>query len=399
VIAPARTPPHLGTMIVLVALVVLTLNMFMPALPDMAVAFGVNEGTMGLAVSAYMVAAGVLQLILGPISDYLGRRPVILGALAVYALASLGATLAIDFEVFLACRLVQALVIAGSIVGLAALRDMYAMREAAGKMGVIAAAMAVAPMIGPAVGGVLDTLIGWRAIFAVYTAMGAACLCLCWIDWGETRVQVRRTPREQLAAYRALLGAGQFWAYAMCTAMSVGTFYIFLAGAPFVAQAAFGLSTTWIGVGLGSITGGFMIGSTITARLAPRLGLAPVYLTGRSFALLGLCIGAALFLSGLSHPLILFAATICVGIGNGLTIANTNAGMISVRPDLAGSAAGLSGALQLFGGAVLTALTLPFISAGATPLRLLSLMILASVVALGLAVMAARGAARHPQPE
>jgi DHA1 family bicyclomycin/chloramphenicol resistance-like MFS transporter len=111
----------------------------------------------------------------------------------------------------------------------------------------------------------------------------------------------------------------------MCTAMSVGTFYIFLAGAPFVAQAAFGLSTTWIGVGLGSITGGFMIGSTITARLAPRLGLAPVYLTGRSFALLGLCIGAALFLSGLSHPLILFAATICVGIGNGLTIANTNA--------------------------------------------------------------------------
>jgi MFS family permease len=187
VIAPARTPPHLLTMILLVGLVVLTLNMFLPALPAMAVAFGVGEGTMGLAVSAYMVAAGVLQLILGPISDLLGRRPVILGAMAVYALASLGAVLAIDFTVFLVCRLMQALVLAGSIVGLAALRDMYATREAAGKMGTIAAAMAIAPMIGPALGGVLDTLIGWRAIFALYTGLGAACAVLCWADWGETR--------------------------------------------------------------------------------------------------------------------------------------------------------------------------------------------------------------------
>jgi DHA1 family bicyclomycin/chloramphenicol resistance-like MFS transporter len=125
-------------------------------------------------------------------------------------------------------------------------------------------------------------VIGWRAIFALYTAMGAACLCLCWIDWGETRVQVRRSPREQVAAYRALLGSGLFWAYAMCTAMSVGTFYIFLTGAPFVAQATFGLSTTWIGVGLGSITGGFMIGSTDHRAAVPTAGPAPIYLRGEA---------------------------------------------------------------------------------------------------------------------
>jgi DHA1 family bicyclomycin/chloramphenicol resistance-like MFS transporter len=142
-----------------------------------------------------------------------------------------------------------------------------------------------------------------------------------------------------------------------------------------------------------------MIGSAITARLSSRLGLTPMILAGRSLALLGLCAGAGVFVIGLSHPLVLFAATICVGLGNGLTIPNTNAGMISVRPDLAGSAAGLSGALQLFGGAVLTGLTLPWMAAGATPLRLLALMIAASVVALVLAVLAARGAARQPHPE
>jgi DHA1 family bicyclomycin/chloramphenicol resistance-like MFS transporter len=399
VLAPARTPPHLGTMILLVGLVVLTLNMFLPALPRMAVDFGVSEATMGLAVSGYMVAAGVLQLILGPISDVFGRRPVILAAMAVYAVASLGTVLATDFTVFLVCRLVQALVVTGSIVGLAALRDMYATREAAGRMGTIAAAMAVAPMIGPAIGGMLDTVVGWRAIFALYAVIGAACLVLVWMDWGETRVQARRSPREQVAAYRALLGSGLFWAYSMCTTLSVGTFYIFLTGAPFVALATFGLSTTWIGVGLGSITGGFMVGSAVTSRLSPRLGLTPMILAGRGLALFGLCVGAGLFLLGLSHPLVLFAATICVGLGNGLTIPNTNAGMISVRPDLAGSAAGLSGALQLFGGALLTGLTLPWMAAGATPLRLLALMIAASTVALFLAVLAARGAARQPQPE
>lgn len=389
----ATTPPHLGSMILLVALVVLTLNMFLPALPAMALAFGVSEARMGLAVSAYMVAAGVLQLILGPISDRIGRRPVMLVSMGLYVVASLGTFVATDFTVFLICRLLQAVVLAGSIVGLATLRDIYSTKEAASKMGIVAAAMAIAPMIGPSVGGILETFVGWRAIFALYSILGAAALALTWFDWGETLVKARRTPSEHTQAYAELLGSGLFWAYALCTTFSIATFYIFLTGAPFVALAVFGLSSAWVGVGLGSITAGFMVGSAVTSRMAPRVGLTRLILTGRVVALIGLCCGAALFLAGLSHPLLLFGATMFVGFGNGLTIANTNAGMISVRPDLAGSAAGLSGALQLFGGAVFASVTLIWIGAGATPLRLLSLMIVASVVAFGFAVVAARSAA------
>ncbi len=386
-------------MILLVALVVLTLNMFLPALPAMARAFGVSEAQMGLAVSAYMVAAALLQLAIGPISDRIGRRPVMLGCMGLYALASLGTVLASDFTLFLICRLVQAMVLAGSIVGLATLRDMYSTREAAGKMGTIAAAMALAPMIGPTIGGILETFLGWRAIFGLYTVLGFAALALAWLDWGETKQGAPRKLAQDLAAYRALLGSGLFWAYALCTAFSVGSFYIFLTGAPFVALAVFDLPTAWIGVGLGSITGGYMVGSTLTSRFAPRLGLIPLILSGRLLTLAGLLAGAGLFALGVSHPFVLFGAAICVGIGNGLTVSNTNAGMISVRPDLAGSAAGLSGALQLFGGAVLTSGTLIWIGAGATPLRLLSLMIAAAFVALGFALLAARGAARQPQSD
>ena len=392
----AKKAPHLGSMILLVALTVLTLNMFLPALPAMALAFGVSEARMGLAVSAYMLAAGVLQLILGPISDRIGRRPVMLASMGLYVVASLGTFIAQDFTVFLICRLLQAMVLAGSIVGLATLRDMYSTKEAAGKMGIVAAAMAIAPMVGPTIGGILETFVGWRAIFALYSVLGAAALALTWFDWGETMVRARRSPSEQAQAYAALLGSSLFWTYALCTTFSVATFYIFLTGAPFVALAAFGLSSAWVGAGLGSITLGFMIGSAVTSRMAPRVGLSPLILTGRSLALIGLCVGTALFLAGFSHPLLMFGATICVGFGNGLTIANTNAGMISVRPDLAGSAAGLSGALQLFGGAVMTSATLVWIGAGATPVRLMSLMIAASVVALAFAILAARGAANQP---
>ena len=387
---PARTAPHLDSMILLVALVVLTLNMFLPALPAMAVAFGVSEATMGLAVSAYMIAAGVLQLLLGPISDRVGRRPVMLVAMTIYALASVGTLVATDFTVFLIARLLQSMILAGSVIGLATLGDMYSTKDAASKMGTVAAAMAIAPMLGPAIGGALETFLGWRAIFALYAILGGAGVLLAWGDWGETLKATGRSMSEELNAYRALLGAGLFWAYVLCTTFSIGTFYIFLTGAPFVAAQSFGLSSAWVGVGLGSITGGFMIGSAFSSRFVGKFGLSRLILSGRVLALFGLSNGATLFWFGLSHPLLLFGATICVGIGNGLTVANTGAGLISVRPDLAGTAAGLSGALQLFGGSFLTGITLIWIGAGATPLRLLVLMIAASILALGFAMLAAR---------
>jgi Bcr/CflA subfamily drug resistance transporter len=391
---PAATPPHLGTIILLVGLSVASLNMFLPALPEMARDFGASEAAMGLAVSGYLIVAGALQLLLGPLSDRIGRRPVILGALAVYALASVGCLLADSLTVFLVCRLAQGTVIAGSIVTMAALRDMYPPREAAGKLGTVAAAMALAPMLGPPLGGVLDTVIGWRAIFVLYAVLGTGAVALVWADFGETQTGTARPLAAQVAAWRALLGSGAFWAYALCTGFSVGVFYVFLTGAPFVAVGVFGLSTAALGVGLGSISGGYMLGSAVTARLSPKVGMGPMILAGRLVAVGGLGLGALCFALGLSHPVLLFAATLSVGLGNGFTLANTHAGALSVRPDLAGSAAGLAGAMQLLGGAALTSVTLAWLGGGVSALRLLALMIAVALAALAFGVMAVRNGRR-----
>lgn len=375
-----QTPPQLRTLIVLTATGVVTLNMFLPSLPAMTRDLNTSASVMKLAVSGYMLMSAVLQILLGPLSDRLGRRPVMLAALVVYVIASLGCVLAHDVALFLMFRLAQGTVIAGVVLSNAIIRDQFSAREAAGKMGTIAAAMGLAPMLGPMIGGLFDSTIGWRMIFVLYTCMGALALGLAWADLGETRIKAAKPLR--MADYAALLRSGLFWAYVLCQAFSVGAFYIFLAGVPFVATQAYGLSSALVGVGLGSITGGYMLGAAMTSRLAPRFGLARLIIAGRLVPCLGLSLGLLAFWAGLSHPALLFGVTVTVGIGNGLTISNANAGALSVRPELAGTAAGLSGALAIALGAALTWATALIIDHSATPITLLVLMLASTGLSL-----------------
>ncbi len=385
---PDRSPPRLITLVLMSAAAMLSLNMFLPALPSMARDLGARESVMALAVSGYMLVSAVFQIVLGPISDRLGRRTVILVALGLFALASLGCLLAQDVTTFLAFRLAQAVIIAGSVVPNAVIRDQFAAREAAARMGALGVAMALAPMVGPVLGGVLDTAVGWRSIFLLFTLGGAAILVWVWFDMGETRKP--GPTRLRAADYGALLRAGRFWAYVVCVAFSVGSFYIFITGVPYVAVRLWGLSPALIGLGIGSITLGFMIGAAITARQVTRLGLGRLILAGRVIPTIGLAAGVAAFMAGFSHPLLLFGVTTTVGLGNGLTVANANSGAMSVRPDLAGTAAGLSGALVVSTGAALTFVTALAMEWRATPLVLLVGMLASVLVSLAAGLVARR---------
>ena len=385
---PDRSPPRLITLVLMSAAAMLSLNMFLPALPSMARDLGARESVMALAVSGYMLVSAVFQIVLGPISDRLGRRTVILVALGLFALASLGCLLAQDVTTFLAFRLAQAVIIAGSVVPNAVIRDQFAAREAAARMGALGVAMALAPMVGPVLGGVLDTAVGWRSIFLLFTLGGAAILVWVWFDMGETRKP--GPTRLRAADYGALLRARRFWAYVVCVAFSVGSFYIFITGVPYVAVRLWGLSPALIGLGIGSITLGFMIGAAITARQVTRLGLGRLILAGRVIPTIGLAAGVAAFMAGFSHPLLLFGVTTTVGLGNGLTVANANSGAMSVRPDLAGTAAGLSGALVVSTGAALTFVTALAMEWRATPLVLLVGMLASVLVSLAAGLVARR---------
>ncbi|MEX0328962.1 MAG: multidrug effflux MFS transporter [Ruegeria sp.] len=395
----AQTPPSLFTLIFATALSVLTLNMFLPSLAHMSEDFSVDYGLVNLSVAGYLAVSAVLQLIMGPLSDRYGRRPILLISMTIFVAASIACVMAESIWVFLGFRMVQAAVVAGPVLSSASIRDLYPPNEAASKLGYVAMAMALAPMLGPMLGGALDMLFGWRAGFVLYSVLGASLLALLWFDMGETNTNRSSTFAAQLKEYPHLFRARRFWGYALCAAFSIGGFFSFITGAPLVAAAWFDLSPAMLGLGIGIITGGFMVGNYITGRIAARTKLTTMILMGRIVASTGPFIGLLLFLAGLGSVWVFFGSAICVGFGNGLTNANASAGVMSVRPKLAGSAAGLSGAMIVALGAVLTSMTGALVSPENGPYLVLGMMCASSFIGL-LAVLYVRRVDRlDPLPD
>lgn len=366
----ATTPPRLATLVLLTAISVVTLNMFVPSLVRMADSFGVAYPVMALAVSGYLGTTGVVTLVVGPLSDRFGRRPILLVALAVFTVASLACATATDIRVFLVFRILQGAVIAGWAVSLAIIGDTSPPRQAASRIGYLTTAMAIAPMLAPSLGGVLDEAFGWRATFLALAGVGAVALVLCWADVAETNTVRSATMTAQFRTYPSLLRSRRYWGFALCMAFSTGSFYLFLAGAPHVAVAVLELSPSLLGLGMGLMTTGFAAGSLLAGRYAARFPLVATMIAGRLVATAGLLAGVALFAVGFAHPVSLFGPAVLAGLGNGLTMPGSNAGALAVRPDLAGSAAGLAGALTVTGGGLLTAIggTLAGAEGGALPL-------------------------------
>ena len=378
----AKSPPSIPTLILLTGLATLSLNMFLPSLSNMAQEFQVVYGLMSLSVAGYLGIMAVLQLIIGPLSDRFGRRPVMLMALALFLFASIVCMLATDVWVFLVFRVLQGVIIAGWSISLAAIRDTVPERQAASLISYISMAMAVAPMLGPILGGVLDEGFGWRANFMAYTALGLVALSVCWLDFGETNTIRSDTFLKQFRAYPALLKSQLFWGYALCTAFSTSAFYAFLAGAPLVAEVVFAISPASLGFYIGTITAGFMLGSFLSGRYSLRVSLSTMMLTGRVLACTGLVVGLVLFWTEVIDTKVFFGATLFVGIGNGLTLPSSNTGALSAHPQLAGSAAGLLGALTVAFGAGLTSITSALLTEDNAAYALLSIMLLGSALGL-----------------
>ncbi|MEO3998041.1 multidrug effflux MFS transporter [Mesorhizobium sp. CAU 1732] len=382
--------PRLSTLILISALGILPITIFLPSLPNMAADFGVDYGLIGIALAAYAAVSACLQIVMGPLSDRFGRRPVILWGLAIFVVATIGCIIAPDVWTFLACRMIQATIAPTYAVSLAVIRDTTGKEEAASRIGYVAMAWAVAPMLGPSLGGLLDEAFGWRASFWFLTIFGVGVFALCWVDLRETNRTPSGTIAEQFRAYPELLGSKRFWAYALCMAFSVGAFYVFLTGAPLAASSAFGLSPAMLGLYMGSITAGFMLGSFLSGRFASRYPLTTTLIAGRVIACVGLMLGLGLHFAGVDHVLALFGPCLFVGVSNGLTMPSANAGAISVRPKLIGSAAGLAGAISVAGGATMSSIAGALLTEQNARHALLLVMLASAVIALVAALWARR---------
>ncbi|MEO0485361.1 MAG: MFS transporter [Pseudomonadota bacterium] len=383
-------PPHLATLMICSAVTVLSLNMFLPSLAQIAREFGVSFATVTWAVSGYLGVTAALQLFIGPISDRVGRRPVVLCAFTAFTLLSVVCAMAESFALFLTARLLQGAVIAGATMALATVRDTADAERAASQISWVSMGMAVGPMIAPVIGGALDAAFGWRSVFWFLALGGATASVLAAVDWGETNRAKSASFGAQFRAYPALLAAPAFWAFSGVVIMGVGCFYIFISGAPLVADRVLDISSTELGLAIGIITMGFFLGNGVSGTVATRVGLGGMVVAGRALQVAAISVNLGLLWAGLFEPISFFGLMALVGFGNGIASPSANAGLMSVNPALAGSAAGLSGSLTLGLGAVFTALSARLMEAGPPAAMLLITMLVVACLGLGCAVAAYR---------
>ena len=382
----ARSAPHIATLVLISGLAALSLNVFLPSLPGMARHFEVDYATMQLSVSAYLGVGALMQLASGPISDLFGRRPVMLAALVIFLLATVGTVLAPDAQSFLAFRLVQAVITAGFVISRAMVRDLVTGDNAASLLGYVTMGMSIVPMIAPVFGGILDEIFGWQANFILMGGCGLAVFLLCWFDLGETAQVSSKPLGTQLASYWALARSGLFWGYAATITLASGSFFAYLGGAPFVGSEVFHLTASQVGYWFAAPSVGYALGNYVSGRFAMRIGMRRLTLAGVfvSTAALGLALLADL--AGLHQPLIFFGSVAALGLGNGLLLPSANAGMMSVRPELAGTAAGLGGAMSVAGGAALAALAGALLHDDSGALPLLAVMFASAVASVATAI-------------
>ncbi|WP_244481610.1 MFS transporter [Rhizobium sp. Root1203] len=362
--------------------------MFTPSIPKIADELHADFALISLTIAGFSAVSAIAGLVMGALSDRFGRRPIILVSLGIFAAASAGCSLTTNIWPFLICRLVQGIIIVSYRVPLALLRDTSDERTTASKIGYISTAWAIAPLIAPTIGGAMDELFGWRSIFTLFTALGVIGLMATYFFIPETNARRSTSIAVQIRNYRDLVQSGRFWAYALCLSFSLGTFYGFLAGAPLVAEKLLGGSTVTLGLYMGVTPAGFILGSYLAGRCGPRFAPNSILIFARSLTSVSLFAGLALYLCGVIHPVAFFGPCVFIGVGNGLTMPAANAVILSIRPDLAGSASGLAGALASAGGAIVAFSAGLLITNDNASIAVFGVMIASSALALFFALAA-----------
>lgn len=362
------------------------MNIYLPSLSGMVDAFDTTAGKVQLTMSLFFVAIAAAQLVLGPLSDRFGRRPVILWGMVLFVVGSVLCLLAPTIEALIAARILQAIGgCAGLVLGRAIVRDLYERDKAASMIGYVTMGMTVGPMVGPAIGGFLDERFGWIGGFYMMLVLGVLVLVAAMANLHETNH--RRTAGSGLAGlwrnYRALMRERLFWAYSLTAMFTSSVYFSYLGGAPFIAADLMDMEPAEIGLYFMFIAVGYLIGNYISGRLAARIGILRMVVAGSllpAVAVLSLIVSS---LAQVHHPLTLFVPMFFVGLGNGICLPSAISGAVSVRPDLAGAASGLTGSMQIGFGALTSAAVAWFLSASMFPATVwpMTAMMLACVAA------------------
>ncbi|MBI4185145.1 MAG: multidrug effflux MFS transporter [Proteobacteria bacterium] len=354
--AEARDFARIVLLAAVVAFGPITTDLYLPSLPSMKAALAADTAAVQLTLSVYLVGFACAQLVIGPLSDRFGRRPVLLSGIGLYVLASIACALAPGIASLVALRFLQALgACSGAVLGRAIVRDLYGRERAARVLAYMGTVMALAPALAPFLGGILEVAFGWRSNFVAMAALGIAVGVAVFARLAESNphpdAEALR-PGRLAGNYLRLLGNGAYRAYVAIVAASFAGLFAWISGAAFVLIETFGVAPDRFGFYFLWCVAGYMVGSFGSGRLTLRVGLDRMILAGAlvqaaaGLLLLGATLGGIGGIYGVVGPVTLYLA------GCGLTLPNGLAAAVGPFPRMAGAASALLGFSQMAAGAL-----------------------------------------------
>lgn len=367
----------------------LSASIHVQSIPAIAEDLQTSYAAVQLTVSLFLFTFAFFQLFVGPLSDRLGRRPVLFGGLAIFGIGSLIAAVAPTVEIMIAARMLQA---AGGCASLvtprAVIQDKLSGVEAARILTLVSMLQSSAPIVSPIIGGTIDALLGWHAIFAFLAVYAAAIGIMTAMRLPESRPTeggVAASWATILSRYRKLLGNRRYLAYTAIFSLGTTGYFGFLANGPAVLIGDMGLAPWQFSIILGTISIQFVLGGYLASRLVLRLGIDRLLLVAASLQLFAV---VAFWLVTFAPTAVAVTASLCIfTFSNGLLFANSLAGATAVDPRIAGSAASLLGSLQFGVGGTVAVVVASLPHAGFGPLPLILMMLALGTLAAAVVVM------------
>lgn len=327
----------------------LSTDMYLPSLPDISNRLDATTAQTQLTISAYLVGFALGQLLYGPASDRFGRKPVLTAGLLIYCAASFLCAFASSIEMLMLARALQAVgACSGIVLARAIVRDLYSGARAGRELSLMGMVMALAPILAPVIGGVLQTLFGWRANFVALTASGLLIVLAVWLLLPETLQ--RRSPALKLTgllrSFGGFLRDGNFLAHTGLVVFVFAGLFAWISGSSFVLQDIYGQSAFDFGIAFGIGSVGYMAGSALAAKFVGRYGIDKVSGFGAAAAAIGglLMVGAVALDFRSGFALVLPMALYLAGMGG--VLGQAIAGAMQPYHDRAGAASSLLGFIQ-----------------------------------------------------
>jgi DHA1 family bicyclomycin/chloramphenicol resistance-like MFS transporter len=328
-----------------------TTDLYLPALPALTAGFGAGMAHAQLTLTALLLAFGLSQLVLGPLSDRFGRRPVLLCGLLAYVVAAIGSAMAPSIELLIGWRALQGAAMGAAVMcARAIVRDLYAPAEGARVMSRALTGLGVIACLCAPTGGLVSDLFGWRAALMLLGVFGAGTLALVALRFEETLPQRRLdalAPRALFATWATVLRHPTFLSFTALTTAAYGLLFTFLATSSFTFIQVLGLSKTQYGLVMLFSSAVYIAGTFLCRWLLKRHGVRGSVARGAVLSLTGGSVMGLLALAGVQSTWAIVAPFTLVMLGHGIHQPCGQTGAVGPFPKAAGAASALNGFVMM----------------------------------------------------